>query len=206
MARAATLAFGRKKGGPHWKVNHRDPAIGAGEESMQAVCDILEQLVLDGTLKHYALGGATAAGFHGEPLATRDIGVFVFLPLQPDSPLISLEGLFSRLAELGFAEFEEEGLLIHGFPVQFLVATPGLEAEAVERAFVSEWDGHRIRVVPPEYLAAIAITVGRPKDRARLVYLAELPGFNRSSFADIIARHGLGERSNEWAKALGLAL
>lgn len=45
---------------------------------MQAVCDVLEQLAREGTLKRYAIGGATAAGFHGEPLATRDIDVFVF--------------------------------------------------------------------------------------------------------------------------------
>ena len=36
---------------------------------MQAVCDILEQLVREKTLSHYAIGGATVAGFHGEPLA-----------------------------------------------------------------------------------------------------------------------------------------
>lgn len=46
---------------------------------MQAVCDVLEQLIAEGALKHYAIGGATAAGFHGEPLATRDIDVFVFV-------------------------------------------------------------------------------------------------------------------------------
>ena len=33
---------------------------------MQAVCDTLEQLVSEGTLKQYAICGATAAGFHGE--------------------------------------------------------------------------------------------------------------------------------------------
>jgi len=32
---------------------------------MQAVCDILEQIVSEGTLKQYAIGGTTAAGFHG---------------------------------------------------------------------------------------------------------------------------------------------
>ena len=52
---------------------------------MQAVCDILEQLVRNGTLAQYAIGGATAAGFHGEPLATRVIDVFVFLEPPPDS-------------------------------------------------------------------------------------------------------------------------
>jgi hypothetical protein len=40
---------------------------------MQAVCDVLERLIAAGVVKHAALGGATAAGFHGEPLATRSI-------------------------------------------------------------------------------------------------------------------------------------
>ena len=40
---------------------------------MQEVCAILERLVHEGALSQYATGGATAAGFHGEPLATRDI-------------------------------------------------------------------------------------------------------------------------------------
>lgn len=42
-------------------------------------------------------------------------------------------------------------------------------------AIIAEWDGHKIRVMNPEHLAAIALTVGLPKDRARLVYLVEPP-------------------------------
>ncbi len=172
---------------------------------MQAVCDVLEQLLREGSLKRYAIGGATAAGFHGEPLATRDVDVFVFIDPPEGTLLVTLEPLFSRLAALGFDEFEEEGLLVHGFPVQFLSASPGLETEAVESALVLEWDGHRIRVMRPEHLAAIALTVGRPKDRARLVYLVELPGFDRQLFSEILTRHALRKRWDEWAKALGLA-
>ncbi|MFZ9937460.1 MAG: hypothetical protein ACO3JG_10445 [Luteolibacter sp.] len=51
---------------------------------------------------------------------------------------------------------------------------------------------------------AIALTVGRPKDRARLVYLVELPVFDRQRFANILARHSLQKRWHEWAAALGL--
>ena len=98
---------------------------------MQDVCDILEQLLGEGIVSRYAVGGATAAGFHGEPLATRDVDVFVFLDPPDGSMLVTLDPVFRRLGELGFNEFEEEGLLIHGFPVQFLSAAPGLEAEAV---------------------------------------------------------------------------
>jgi hypothetical protein len=171
---------------------------------MQEVCDVLEQLVRDGALRQYALGGATAAGFHGEPLGTRDIDVFVFIDPPPGALLVSLDPLFSRLAGFGFTEFDEEGLLVHGYPVQFLCASPGLETEAVESAIAAEWDGHRVRVMRPEHLAAIALTVGRPKDRARVVYLASLPGFDPVRFSEILARHGLTQRWIEWAKALGL--
>jgi hypothetical protein len=171
---------------------------------MQAVCDTLEQLVSEGTLKQYAIGGATAAGFHGEPLATRDVDVFVFVDPAPGSLPVSLEPVFNRLMELGFGEFEEEGLLVHGFPVQFLSASPGLESEAVDSAMVVCWDLHQMRVMRPEHLAAIALTVGRPKDRARLVYLVELPEFDRERFSDILRRHGLHDRWLQWSNALGL--
>lgn len=171
---------------------------------MQAVCDILEQLLLEGIVNRYAVGGATAAGFHGEPLATRDVDVFVFLDPPEGSLLVTLDPVFRRLDELGFNEFEEEGLLIHGFPVQFLSAAPGLEAEAVEQAMIVEWEDHRLRVMRPEHLAVIALTVGRPKDRARLVYLVELPDFNIESFRQILTRYQLLERWQHWAAGLGL--
>ena len=171
---------------------------------MQAVCDILEQLLREGIVTRYAVGGATAAGFHGEPLATRDVDVFVFLDPPEGSLIVTLDPVFRRLGVLGFNEFEEEGLLIHGFPVQFLSAAPGLEAEAVEQAMIVEWEDHRLRVMRPEHLAVIALTVGRPKDRARLVYLVELPDFNIESFRQILTRYQLLERWQQWASGLGL--
>ena len=171
---------------------------------MQAVCDILEQLLREGIVNRYAVGGATAAGFHGEPLATRDVDVFVFLDPPEGSLLVTLDPVFRRLGELGFNEFEEEGLLIHGFPVQFLSAAPGLEAEAVEQAMIVEWGDHRLRVMRPEHLAVIALTVGRPKDRARLVYLVELPDFNIEAFRQILTRYQLLDRCQQWASGLGL--
>jgi hypothetical protein len=182
-----------------------NPAMGNPETDMQDVCDVLEKLASEGTLMGYALGGATAAGFHGEPLATRDIDVFVFLESSGHAGPVNLQPLFSRLACLGFDTFEEEALLIHGFPVQFLAASPGLESEAVEQALVADWDNHRLRVMQPEYLAAIALTVGRPKDRARVVYLASLPQFRRDVFQDILRRYQLLETWRSWAQGLGLA-
>jgi hypothetical protein len=51
---------------------------------------------------------------------------------------------------------------------------------------------------------AIAPAVGRPKDRARWVYLVDLPVFDRQRFANILARHSLQKRWHGRAAALGL--
>jgi hypothetical protein len=171
---------------------------------MQKVCDVLEKLLADGVIEKYAIGGATAAGFHGEPLATRDIDVFCFLDIPEGSFLVSLEPIFKKLAEMGYSQFDEEGIILHGLPVQFLPVSTELEKEAVENAAVVKWDSHTVRVMNPEYLAAIALTVGRPKDRARVVYLYELPNFNKGKFSEIIVRHCLLEKWVDWAKGLGL--
>ena len=171
---------------------------------MQKVCDVLEQLLAAGVVKKYAIGEATAAGFHGEPLATRDIDVFCFLDVPDGSFLVSLEPIFQKLAEMGYSQFDEEGIIVYGLPVQFLPVSKELEKDAVDNAAVVKWDIHTIRVMTPEYLAAIALTVGRPKDRARVVYLYELPTFNKVKFIEIITRHGLLEKWMDWAKGLGL--
>jgi hypothetical protein len=171
---------------------------------MQEVCAILEQLVAEGVVRQYAVGGATAAGFHGEPLATRDIDVFVFVEPAPGSLLVTLEPIFRRLEALGFSEFEEEALLVHGYPVQFLSASPGLETEAVKQAITAEGEGRKVRVMRPEHLAALALATGRPKDRARLVYLLALPDFDRPAFREILSRHHLTDRWSQWSAALGL--
>ena len=49
---------------------------------MQKVCDVLEKLTACGVIQKYAIGGATAAGFHGEPLASRDNDVFCYLDVS----------------------------------------------------------------------------------------------------------------------------
>jgi len=171
---------------------------------MQRVCDVLEELTAEGILDNYAIGGATAAGFHGEPLATMDVDVFVFLKGENNALLVSLEPLFKSLKAKGFASFEDEALMIHGLPIQFLTASGALEEEAVNEAMIVEWEGHRMRVMRPEHLAAIALTVGRPKDRARVVYLVSLTSFDRVRFQGILSRYGLTDRWQEWSAALGL--
>jgi hypothetical protein len=134
-----------------------------------------------------------------------DVNVFVFLKNEGNSLLVSLEPLFESLKTRGFDSFEEEALMIHGLPVQFLTVSGPLEEEAVSEAMIAEWEGHRMRVMRLEHLAAIALTVGRPKDRARVVYLTAVPGFDKTRFEGILSRHGLTDRWKQWSVALGIS-
>ena len=53
-----------------------------------------------------------------------------------------------------------------GWPVQFLPATTDLEREAYINAQMIDFDELGIRVVLPEHLVAIMLSVGRQKDIA----------------------------------------
>ena len=183
----------------------RGEEIREDQNGVEKVCEVLERLVAGGTLKNYAVGGATAAGFHGEPLATLDVDVFVFAEAEPGSVLVTMEPVFAELARLGFREFEKECVLIHGLPVQFLPVSSPLEAEAVSEARRVDWEGKRLRVMSPEHLTALALRTGRPKDRARLLYLLDLPDFDRPSFDRIVQHHGLGDVWTKWQRELGLS-
>lgn len=77
--------------------------------------------------------------------------MFVFLNPMAGALLISLDPVFRQLGMMGFDQFDEEGIVIHGFPVQFLAASPGLETEAIAEAQHFEWDEHRARVITPEH-------------------------------------------------------
>jgi hypothetical protein len=66
------------------------------------------------------------------------------------------------------------------------------------------WKDFTLKIMSPEHLAAIAIKVGRTKDRARLIYLYELPIFDRPKFLAIIEKYDLIDRWQSWAQALDL--
>ena len=66
-----------------------------------------------------------------------------------------------------------EYILIAGTPVQILMAGTPLVEEALREAFVEEVAGVPARVFTAEHLAAIALEVGRAKDKARVLQFIE---------------------------------
>ncbi|HJX25400.1 MAG TPA: hypothetical protein VJ252_04540, partial [Chthoniobacterales bacterium] len=85
---------------------------------------------------------------------------------------------------------EREHLLIRNFPVQFLAAA-GLTEEAVRQATSIEYEGVPAKVFRPEYIIAIAASVGRHKDLARIEQLREQAKIDQTLLDDIVRRFNL---------------
>jgi hypothetical protein len=160
---------------------------------MKETFSVINQMVADGALENYAVAGAIGAMFYVEPFSTQDIDVLVMTP--EDRLVIELPGL-DYLKARGYTAFRNEGIVIEDWPVQFLPATTQLEREAYLNAETSNLDEVPVRVALPEHLVAIMLSVGRPKDLARVEMFLSQDAVKIDALEDLIQRHGLTE---QWA-------
>jgi len=158
---------------------------------MKQVFALLNEMVRDGALENYAVAGAIGAMFYVEPFSTQDIDVLVMTP--EDRLVIELPGL-DYLKARGYTEFRNEGIVIEDWPVQFLPATTQLEREAYLNAEISNLDEVPVRVALPEHLVAIMLSVGRPKDLARVEMFLSQDAVKIDALEDLIQRYGLTEK------------
>lgn len=150
----------------------------------------IEELRRKKLIDHYAVGGGIAALFYIEPFLTYDLDVFVILsPSEKAENIISLSPIFDFLTKKGYF-FKGEHIIIEGTPVQFIAADE-LEAEAVEAAREIEYEKIKIRVIAPEYLLAILLRSGRPKDRDKVGKLMAQTKISRDKLAKILTKYGL---------------
>src|SRR6266567_167637 len=145
------------------------------------------ELVSAGLIEDYALGGALAAIYYVEPFTTYDADI-VFV--ATDKTLTAgIPAIYLHLQSKGW-RVEREHLLIKDFPVQFLAAS-GLTEEAVRKAKRIEYEGVPAKVLRPEYIIAIAASVGRHKDLARIEQLLKQAKIDKAVLDDILQRYNL---------------
>jgi hypothetical protein len=162
----------------------------AEEHSDIPLADVLRaanELVSAGLIKDYALGGALAAIYYTEPFTTYDADIIF---VASDTTLSAgMPAIYSHLQSKGW-RVEREHLLIKDFPVQFLAAY-GLTEEAVREAKQIQFEGVPAKVFRPEYIIAIAASVGRYKDLARIEQLLEQAKIDKPLLDDILRRYNL---------------
>lgn len=156
------------------------------------VITLINHMQADGVIERYAIGGAVGATFHLEPISTLDVDIFVAFRREPGSVLISPQPIFDYLAARGCTT-EGEYVVIAGWPVQFLPPTGALVEEALAEAITIPVGEIPARVFTAEHLAAIALQVGRAKDKARLLQFIEAGVLASERFQAILARHQLTE-------------
>ena len=160
------------------------------EPSAIPLADVLRaanELVSAGIIKDYALGGALAAIYYTEPFTTYDADI-IFIASEKTLSA-GIPAIYSHLQSKGW-RVERDHLLVKDFPVQFLAAS-GLTEEAVREAKRIEYEGVPAKVFRPEYIIAVAASVGRHKDLARIEQLLEQAKIDKALLDDILRRHNL---------------
>jgi hypothetical protein len=167
--------------------------------SIRGAIEIINRMEAEGIIGRYAVGGAIAATFYLEPSATEDIDIFVALPRHTSGALVSLEPIYRYLRERGCPP-RGPYVILASWPVQFLPPTSALVEEALRDAVEKDIDGVFVRVFSPEHLAAIALELGRPKDRLRLAQFIEERAVAEPTFLEILTRHDLLDRWFEFKR------
>lgn len=160
---------------------------GSEEPPLKKVFEVMNDLVRAGLIEDYALGGAMAAMRYTEPFTTNDADIF-FVPITGDLTA-GIPAIFDYLKKRGY-EPKADHVMIGGFPVQ-LLAVSGVTDEALRNAQTIDFEGVRTRIFSPEYLAAEAVRLGRPKDKVRLEMLLQQAKIDRKKLREILKRHKL---------------
>lgn len=161
---------------------------------MRDLALLLNDMKREGVIRDFALFGATAQMRYTEPVATLDADVLVVVA-EPDR-LDVLSPIYAFCRERGL-EPEGEAIRVGAWPVQFVPVFSPLTAEAVAGAETADFEGVPLRVVRPDHLSVIALSVGRGKDFARILGLLESGAVTHEEIAALADRHGL---SAAWQK------
>ena len=164
---------------------------------MKEVLLFLNDLVADGALGQYAIGGAIGASFYIEATNTEDVDVFAVLATSPGG-LILIEELWAAARAKG-AIVEGEYLRVGDWPVQILPAREGLVEDALTHSVPVDFAEVPTRVMTAEYLCAIAIQTGRLKDYYRVTSFIEQQKVNLDELKALLLKHDLYERVSKIA-------
>ena len=165
---------------------------------MRESLKVLLQVRDEGVLADFAVGGAIAASFYTPAVVTEDLDIFAFLKPSA-SGLLVLTPLYERLQQLG-GRIENEYVVIGKWPVQILPAYTPLVEEAVANATPQQFEDLTVKVVSPDYLCAIALQTGRPKDYMRVHTLIESGHVSSNTLATLVNKFALTQRWEIYVK------
>lgn len=181
--------------------------------ALKQAIDVLNGMVADSVIENYAIGGAVAALYYIEASSTDDLDILISFENSATSAsagLITLGPIIEHLAARGFAEWRHEGIVVSGWPVQFLPVADALDAEALKEAPRIELEvtlgepSVSTRLLSAEHIMATALKIGRPKDLIRISQFVSEKAFDPAHLCDILERHELNAKWSECCLRLGI--
>jgi hypothetical protein len=180
--------------------------------ALRQTLEVLNGMVTAAVIDTYAIGGAVAAFYYIEASSTDDLDILVSFEdvNESQSGLVTLGPIISYLAARGYTEWRAEGIVIEGWPVQFLPVADALDADMLAAATDIELEVETgappvaTRILSAEHVIANAVRIGRPKDINRIAQFIEEAAYNFDSLRVILENHQLVAKWNIICGRLGI--
>jgi hypothetical protein len=144
-----------------------------------------------GLIGGYAVAGAFAFIYYGEPFETKDLDLMMKFSLTPGG-LVDVAPVFQHFVD-GGAVAEGQFLRLSRILVDIVPAADGLDEEALREAVHARVGGQPARILTAEHAVAIAVRTGRPRDHMKIArLLASAPeAVDRRKLESVLERHDL---------------
>ena len=157
---------------------------------MRELIELIDEMLKAGILENYAVFGALAQMRYTEAVVTMDADILIGVS---DTSITVLSPIYAFCKERGYLP-EGEAIRIGAWPVQFIPAFDDLSADAMECAEQADIDGLPVRVVRADYLAVMALKVGRSKDKLRVLALLESEAITTDDIAKLVEKYSLKDK------------
>lgn len=148
-----------------------------------------------------AIGGGVAAIRYMESVLTYDVDIF-FLPIVPDAPLMDMTPLISFLRSKG-GRADGAHVIFEGTPVQLIPAYNDLVVEAVNKAVTVSYGKVKAKILGKEYVAAIMLQTGRPKDKIRLGQMFQQSPPKKTEWMRLVRKYDLIGKWKRYTEQFG---
>jgi hypothetical protein len=161
---------------------------------MKDVARLLNDMISAGIITDYAIFGAVAQMRYTQAVVT--MGADILVVMERQDSLDVLKPIYDFCSVRGYTP-DRGTIRVGEWPVQFIPVFNSLTEDAVRDAETGEIEGIPLRVVRADFLAAIALSTGRPKDFARILALLESRAVSSADIAELARRYRL---QSEWKR------
>jgi hypothetical protein len=165
----------------------------APESPVESALRLANEAVEKGLIGSYAVAGAFAFIFHGEPFETKDLDLMMKLSLT-HAGLVDLAPVWRHFVE-GGAVAEGQFLRLSRILVDIVPACDALDDEALREAVTARVGRQTGRFLTAVHAVAIAVRTGRPRDQMKITRLLDSApeAIDHRRLEEVLVRHGLLE-------------